>query len=72
MCHALQRLHANGARSLFLWALRDNRSGAAFYEGLGGGVLREEWSESNQAFLVAYGWGNLDALMEKTCGRRTE
>ena len=70
MCQALQRLRANGMRSLFLWALRDNRSGAAFYEGLGASVLREVWSESNQTFLVAYGWGDLDALMEKTCGRR--
>ena len=72
MCHTLQRLVAIGMRSLFLWALRDNRSGAAFYEGLDASVLREEWSESNQAFLVAYGWGDLDALMEKTCGRRAE
>ena len=70
MCHALQGLHANGMRSLFLWALRDNRSGGAFYEGLGGRVVREVWSESNQTFLVAYGWEDLDAPIERACGRR--
>ena len=70
MCHALQRLRAADMRSLFLWALRDNRIGAAFYEGLGGRVLREVWSESNQNFLVVYGWDDLDALMEKTCRQK--
>lgn len=71
MCHALQRLRAADVRSLFLWTLRDNRIGVAFYEGLGARVLREEWSESNQAFLVAYGWEDLDALVEKTCRQKS-
>ena len=68
ICHALRRLRAAEIRSLFLWTLRDNRIGAAFYEGLGASVLREAWSESNQNFLVAYGWEDLGALLEKTCG----
>jgi ribosomal protein S18 acetylase RimI-like enzyme len=67
MCHTLRRLRAAGMGSLFLWALRDNRIGAAFYEGLGARVLREVWSEPNRTFLVAYGWADLDALMKKAC-----
>jgi ribosomal protein S18 acetylase RimI-like enzyme len=71
MCHAVRRLRAAGNGSLFLWALRENRSGAAFYERLGGSVLREVWSEKNRTFLVVYGWRDLDALVDKTCTKAT-
>ena len=70
MCHAVRRLRAAGNGSLFLWALRDNRIGAAFYQRLGGSVLREVWSETNQTFLVVYGWRDMDALLDKTCTKR--
>jgi len=66
MRHATERLREAGARTLFLWTLRDNRIGRTFYDRLGGSVLREVWSEKNRNFLVAYGWQDMDALIERT------
>ena len=66
MRHAAERLREDGARTLFLWALRDNRSGRAFYDRLGGSVVREVWSEKNKNFLIVYAWQDLDALIERT------
>ena len=66
MRHAVERLREAGAHTLFLWTLRDNRIGRTFYDRLGGAVLREVWSEKNRNFLVAYGWQDMDALIERT------
>lgn len=66
MRHAVERLREAGARTLFLWTLRDNRSGRTFYDRLGGSVLREVWTEHNKNFIVAYVWQDLDALIERT------
>jgi len=66
MRHAAERLREAGARTIFLWTLRDNRIGRTFYDRLGGSVLREVWSEKNRNFLVAIGWQDVDALIEST------
>jgi ribosomal protein S18 acetylase RimI-like enzyme len=66
MRHAAERLREAGARTLFLWTLRDNRIGRSFYDRLGGSVLREVWSETNRNFLVAYGWQDVDVLIQRT------
>jgi ribosomal protein S18 acetylase RimI-like enzyme len=66
MRHAAERLRDSGARTLFLWTLRDNLIGRSFYDRLGGSVLREVWTDTNKNFLVAYVWRDLDALIERT------
>ena len=66
MRHAAERLRDAGARTLFLWTLRDNRTGRNFYDRLDGSVIREVWSEPNRNYLVAYGWQDVNALIERT------
>jgi hypothetical protein len=55
---------AKGFRSLVLWVLRDNASGRAFYESLGGSLVGEKSIDLGGATLpeVAYGWPDLRAL----------
>ena len=54
-----------GRLSLFLWVLRDNLKGRAFYEGLGGRVVDRKEMEIGGASLpeVALGWPDIGALL---------
>jgi ribosomal protein S18 acetylase RimI-like enzyme len=63
--HAAEALAAGGARSMGLWALRDNARARAFYERLGGKPAGEKEIDLGGARLVevAYGWTDLEGLL---------
>lgn len=65
LLHLAEALHGRGFRSLFLWVLRDNAAGRAFYERVGGRVVAEREIEIGGARLVetAYGWPDLSRLL---------
>ena len=60
------RLAAAGTRSMLLWVLAANAPGRAFYEALGGAVVREQLIDIAGEILteVAYGWPSLTVLLE--------
>jgi ribosomal protein S18 acetylase RimI-like enzyme len=60
------RLAAAGTTSMLLWVLEANAQGRAFYEGLGGIVVRTQPIDIAGQTLteVAYGWPDLRALVE--------
>jgi L-amino acid N-acyltransferase YncA len=65
MAAAADRLAAAGMTSMLVWVLRENRDARAFYERLGGLLLREKplaWPGSKAAVEVAYGWTDTAAL----------
>jgi hypothetical protein len=59
-----ERLAGAGHESLLVWVLEGNAPARAFYEGLGGSVVRRQPIEIGGARLVevAYGWASLQAL----------
>ena len=62
---ATHRLAVVGFPSMLLWALDANAPARAFYEVLGGIVLRRQPIEIGGAQLakVAYGWSDLTILV---------
>ena len=60
------RLAAGGTKSILLWVLEANAHARAFYETLGGMVVRRQPIEVGGVKLieVAYGWRNLELLLE--------
>jgi ribosomal protein S18 acetylase RimI-like enzyme len=55
-----KRFQAQGAKSLVLWAFKDNAF-RGFYDRLGGRVVAEGWDEGQAD--VAYGWDDLKSLI---------
>jgi len=55
-----RHFQAGGAKSLVLWAFRDNEF-RGFYDRLGGHVVAEGWDEGQAD--VAYGWDDLNSLI---------
>jgi ribosomal protein S18 acetylase RimI-like enzyme len=57
-------LQARGMRSMLLWVLKDNAPSRAFYESLGGQLLKEQQFELGGATLteVGYGWPDVTML----------
>ncbi len=65
MLRAAEALAARGARSFFLWTLRDLPPTRAFYERLGGRVVAERRAPvlGVEVDEVAYGWGDPGPLL---------
>jgi ribosomal protein S18 acetylase RimI-like enzyme len=63
---AARALAAQGARSLMISVLRDNRRACAFYERLGGRAdpPRLEPGPGGQVWEVSYRWADIQALLE--------
>jgi ribosomal protein S18 acetylase RimI-like enzyme len=61
MVAAARELIARGFGAMLVWVLRANAGGRAFYEGLGGTLLREGTFEKDGLTLpkVAYSWRDL-------------
>lgn len=61
-----ERLARLGFRSMALWVLEENPA-CRFYEALGGARVREEEIERGGRALkkVAYGWADIEALVER-------
>jgi len=61
-----RRLLAEGFTAMVIWVLRDNLKARAFYEALGGVLIREKPITIGGAELidVAYGWPALRALTQ--------
>jgi len=59
-----QTLKERGITSMLLWVLKDNSPSRAFYESLGGQLLKEQQFELGGATLteVGYGWPDLTIL----------
>jgi ribosomal protein S18 acetylase RimI-like enzyme len=60
-----QTLKDRGITSMLLWVLKDNAPSRAFYESLGGQLLKEQQFELGGATLteVGYGWPDTSALL---------
>ena len=67
-----ERLAAEGRRSLFVWVARDNPS-RAFYEALGGRLVRERREKlfGQSVDEVGYGWDDMAPLLERPAGAGT-
>lgn len=67
----VERLAAQGQRSMLLWVLENNALGRGFYEALGGIHAGEKTEEMGGVTIheVAYGWPNLAELLTRM--RRT-
>ena len=62
------RLAAGGTTSMLLWVLEANADARAFYETLGGMVVRRQPIDVGGVTLteVAYGWPNVESLFKVT------
>jgi ribosomal protein S18 acetylase RimI-like enzyme len=62
-----QTLRERGVTSMFLWVLKDNAPSRAFYESLGGHLLKEQQFELGGATLteVSYGWPDTNSLLTR-------
>jgi len=70
LVHAIaDGLLRRGVRSMLLWTIGANQSGRAFYDGLGGTVVAKKWSDKNKGWVVAYGWPDVSALLERSAPR---
>ncbi len=61
---AVQRLQEAAHAALLIWVFKDNRPARAFYEALGGEVIRKRTRELRQFPVqeVAYGWNDLRVI----------
>lgn len=64
-----RHVQKQGAKSLFLWAYRDNNF-RQFYDRLGGEIIAE--GQDDGVADVAYGWRDIDALIAACEGTRTQ
>lgn len=65
MAASARHLAAQGFRAVMLWTLEGNLRARAFYEALGGQIIRHKPVVIGETSLieVAYGWPSLDALL---------